>query len=58
LAGRISPIFDVAGRILIEEISNKPLKFRQELTSFEADGIRRSFDGITKMIFYGRWPHI
>jgi predicted Fe-Mo cluster-binding NifX family protein len=40
--GRISPVFDLAEKILIEDISNEPLKFRQELILLEKDPFERA----------------
>jgi predicted Fe-Mo cluster-binding NifX family protein len=40
--GRISPVFDVAEKILLEDISNEPLKLRQELTLIEKDPYERA----------------
>ena len=40
--GRVSPVFDVAEKILLEEISNEPLKLGQELTVPEKNPLERA----------------
>ena len=40
--GRVSPVFDVAEKILLEEISSELLKLDQELTVSEKDPFERA----------------